>query len=322
MHCRTQTASSPSPQRTSPDHPATVQKLTVSITDENGVAVTSARVQLQPPPPALPLRCGTDFAGHCEFTNLSPGIYELRVEKIGFYAAVQAGVQVGITATVDVTLTPQQEAHVVVNVAESAPAIDPAQVSTKEELTGTEIVDIPYPATHDYRNALIFMPGVTPDAFGQAHVAGAETYQTLVLLDGFNVTQPTNGQLLVRTSVDSFRSIEVIPAREPAEFGKGSGGILALNTRMGDDHFRLTSTDFIPGLQTVKGISIRPMDAHSHRVRADSQRQDVVRGSSTRWTASTTTTSPSNCPPVPTPTTSGASIIWPSCSRTSLPATS
>jgi hypothetical protein len=250
--------STSSAQRVTPDHPAAAQKqkLTVTVNDENGVGVPSARVQLQAPPPAAPLRCETDFAGHCEFTNLFFGAYELRVEKTGFYALFQPDVQVGLTANVDATLHHQQEAHEVVDVVESAPAIDPAQISAKEELTGAEIVDIPYPATHDYRNALTFIPGITPDAFGQAHVAGAETYQTLLLLDGFNVTQPTNGQLAVRTSVDSFRSIEVTPSREPAEFGKGSGGVLALNTRMGNDHFRFTSTDFTPGLQTVKGISI------------------------------------------------------------------
>jgi hypothetical protein len=228
----------------------------VTVTDENGVAVGLARVELEPPPPALPLHCETDFAGRCEFTNLSTETYELRVEKIGFYAISQSDVQVGVIANVDVTLSHQQEAREVVDVAESAPAIDPAQVSTKEELTGAQIVDIPYPGSHDYRNALTFIPGVTPDAFGQAHVAGAETYQTLLLLDGFNVTQPTNGQLVVRTSVESFRSIEVTPSREPAEFGKGSGGVLALNTRMGDDHFHFTSTDFTPAIQTIKGISI------------------------------------------------------------------
>jgi len=204
----------------------------------------------------MPLRCETDFSGYCEFTDLSSGTYELRVEKTGYYALVQPDVQVGVTANVDVTLSQLQEAREVVNVVESSPAIDPAQVSSKEELAGAEIVDIPYPATHDYRNALKFIPGITPGAFGEPHVAGAESYQTLVLLDGFNVTQPTNGALVVRTSVDSFRSIEVTPSREPAELGKGSGGVLALNTRMGDDHFRFTSTDFIPGLQTTKGITI------------------------------------------------------------------
>src|SRR5271170_1792191 len=199
-----QTTSSPSAP-----HPAAAQKLTVTVTDENGLAVSSARVQLQPPAPALPLRCSTDFAGRCEFTDVSPGTCELRVEKAGFYAALQPEVQVGFTANVDVTLSHQREAREVVNVVESPPAIDPAQISSKEELSGEELLNIPYPGAHDYRNALIFMPGITPDAYGQAHVAGAETYQTLLVLDGFNVTQPTSGALVVQTSIDSFRSVAV-----------------------------------------------------------------------------------------------------------------
>src|SRR5271169_1185948 len=230
-----QTPSSPasSSQRTntgrvSGERTAAAQKLTVTVTDENGVAVASARVQLQAPPPALALGCGTDFAGHCEFTGLSSGTYDLRVEKTGYYVVLQSevrvDVQAGATATVDVTLSHQQEAHEVVNVVESAPAIDPAQVSSKEELTGAEIIDIPYPATHDYRNALNFIPGVVQDNSGQPHVAGANTYQSVTLLDGFNVTQPANGLLVVRVSTDAFRSISVEPSREPAEFGKGSGG--------------------------------------------------------------------------------------------------
>ncbi len=216
----------------------------------------SAQVVLQATPPALPLRCLTDVAGRCEFLDLPHGTYELLVEKIGFYAISQSNVQVGVAANLDVTLTHQQEAREVVNVVESVPAIDSAQISSKEELSAAELIDIPYPGPHDYRNALTFIPGVTPDAFGQVHVAGAETYQTLLLLDGFNVTQPTNGALVVRTSIDSFRAIAVTPSREAAEFGKGSGGVLSLNTRMGNDHFRFNATDFIPAPQDVKGISL------------------------------------------------------------------
>lgn len=243
-------------ERASVEPGAAGAKLAVTVTDENGVAIGSARVQLQSPPPAVPLRCGTDFAGRCEFTNLASGTYELRVEKNGYYVLVQPNVQVPVTANLDVTLTHQQEAREVVNVVESAPAIELAQVSSKEELTGAEIIDIPYPGANDYRNALLFIPGVTPDAFGQAHVAGAETYQTLLLLDGFNVTQPTNGQLTIQTGIDSFRSIAVTPSREPAEFGKGSGGVLGLNTRMGNDRYRFITTDFIPVPEDVKGITL------------------------------------------------------------------
>ena len=224
------------------------QELVVVVSDENGVAVARARVQLQAAQPGNPTRCETDFAGRCEFNRLRAGSYDLRVEKTGFYPSSLPNVRVGATANIDVTLSHQQAVREIVEVVASGPAIDPSQISSKEELTGTEMVDIPYPGPHDYHGALNFIPGVTPDGFGQLHVAGAEGYQTLVLLDGFNASQPTNGQLAVRTSIESFRSMEVVPSREPAEFGKGSGGVLGLNTAIGNDRFRFTSTDFLPGI--------------------------------------------------------------------------
>jgi hypothetical protein len=125
--------------------------------------------------------------------------------------------------------------------------------SPQETISGLDISNIVYSGTHDFRNVLNFIPGVVQDQYGQPHIAGAQTYQTLTLLDGFNVTQPANGQLLIRVSTDAFRSIQVEPSREPAEAGKGSGGLLSLNTGIGDDHFRFAATDFIPSLQNKHG---------------------------------------------------------------------
>jgi hypothetical protein len=233
---------------------------TVAVTDENGVAVPAARIFLQSVAPTgtaqgfVPeVRCQTDFTGRCQFPSLSAGTYQLRVEKGGFYAAVQQSVQMNAGSTVEVTISHQQEVKEVVNVKESPLAIDPAQVSAQESISGLDVINIVYPATNDYRNALNFIPGVVNDASGQPHVAGAQTYQTVTLLDGFNVTQPATGTLLVRVSTDAFRSIQVEPAREPAEDGKGSGGVLSLNTGIGDDHFRFLGTDFIPSLQNKHG---------------------------------------------------------------------
>jgi len=229
--------------------------IALTVTDENGVAVPSALVLLQPGP-VPPLRCETDFAGHCAFVNLSSGNYQLHVEKQGFYAAESRLVEATETRNIDVVLHHQQELREVVNVTESPPTIDPAQVSSKEEITGLQIIDVPYPATHDYRNALNFIPGVVQDTSGQPHAVGGETYQTLTLLDGFNVTQPANGLLLVRVSTDAFRSIAVEPSREPAEYGKGPAGVLSLNTGIGDDHYHFLTTNFIPSLQDKKGIAL------------------------------------------------------------------
>jgi Carboxypeptidase regulatory-like domain/TonB dependent receptor len=225
----------------------------IVVTDENGVAVASARVLVQAPPLA-PARCLTDLTGRCQLVTLPAGTYQLKVEKEGFYELVQPKVQIAPGSAIDVAITHQREVKEVVDVVESPPEIDPAQVAAQETITGLDVIDIVYPANHDYRNALNFIPGVVLDAGFQPHIAGAETYQTLMLLDGFNVTQPANGQLLLRVSTDAFRSIQVEPAREPAEAGKGSGGLLSLNTGIGDDHFRFFATDFIPSAQAKHGL--------------------------------------------------------------------
>jgi hypothetical protein len=226
---------------------------TVVVTDENAVAVRSARVFLEAPP--LPtLQCLTDFNGRCQFPSLRTGTYTLRVEKEGFYALEQKNVQFAPGTLIDVAISRQQEVKEVVDVHESPPQIDASQIAAQEKISGLEVIDIVYPDTNDYRNVLNFIPGVIQDQGGQPHVAGAETYETVTLLDGFNVTQPANGQLLVRVSTDAFRSIQVEPSREPAEDGKGSGGVLSLNTNTGDDKFRFLATDFIPSIQDKHGL--------------------------------------------------------------------
>ena len=139
---------------------------------------------------------------------------------------------------------------------ESPPAIDPQQVASTEQLTGLDVLNIPYPATHDYRNVLNFIPRVVQDPFGQPHIAGAETYQTLTLFDGFNVTQPANGLLLLRVSTDAIRLINAEDSRVSAEYGKGSGGVLSITTGIGDDHFHFAATNFLPSFQFTKGLAL------------------------------------------------------------------
>jgi len=233
--------------------------LLITVVDENGVAVSGARVTVgsaQRPT----LQCETNFAGRCKFWNLPAGTYQVHVEKQGFYSLTLPTVQFAAAASLEVTLSHQQEVREIVNVIESPPAIDPAQIASVEKLSGLDILNLPYPNTRDYRNALNFIPGVVNDSFGQPHVAGSKTYQTLTLLDGFNITQPANGQLLARISTDAFRSVDVENTRVPAEYGKGSAGILALNTGIGDDHYRFIATNFTPSLQNKKGIALDSID--------------------------------------------------------------
>src|SRR5215831_13636144 len=157
------------------------------------------------------------------------------------------------SSEIEVTLTHLKEIKETVDVRESPPVIESSQTQSQERLTGIDVINIPYPSTHDYRNVLNYIPATVLDQFEQPHVAGAETYQTVTFLDGLNVTQPSNGQLLLHVSTDSIRSIRLTPSRYSVEFGKGSGGVLQIETGIGDDHYRFIATDFIPSWQNKNG---------------------------------------------------------------------
>ena len=244
-------------------HPAAAQNrpapnadLLLTAVDENGVAIPAVRVSLilsggAPGPPTL--KCETDYAGRCEFHNLEPGFYRLRAEKEGFYAFMQERAKVGEAQRLEITLNHQQEFIQQVNVVYSPPAIDPAQISSSGSLSSHEIIDLPYAVTRDIRYALPMIPGVLQDAFGQLHVNGSDSRQSFEQIDGFNSNAVASGAFTMRVNVDAVRSAEVEGSRYPAEYGKGSGGVISLRTGMGDDHFRFSGTDFLPSIQDRKG---------------------------------------------------------------------
>jgi hypothetical protein len=232
----------------------TSSRISITVVDDSGVAVPDARVSLRPATGPV-LRCQTGPAGMCTLEVQGPGPYGARVEKENYYALETANLLLESSA-VEFTLLHQREVRETVDVVESRPAINPEQVVSRERLSGVDVINLPYPVTHDYRNALNYIPHVINDIYAQPHITGAETYQTLVLFDGFNVTQPANGQLLLRVSTDVFRAINVETTRISAQYGKDSGGVLDLNTASGDDHFRFSATDFIPTVQTKKRLAL------------------------------------------------------------------
>jgi len=231
-----------------------VAQLTVAVADENHVAVPAARVTLTSESNSY--RGETDYAGKWASSQLVPGTYQVRVDKETFYAVVLNEVRVGETDSVEVTLNHVREYLEVVNVVYSAPAIDPVETSSNQSLSNEDVLNVPYGVTRDIRYALPLMPGVLQDGFGQIHVNGSSTRQVRDHLDGFEITDPANGLFTLRVSADAVRSMEIQGSRVPAEYGKGTGGVLNLRTGMGDNRLRFSATDFVPSLQYRKGINI------------------------------------------------------------------
>jgi hypothetical protein len=229
--------------------------LTIRVTDETGAPVASALVVLAHTSRAA-LQKETDYAGQCEFVDVEAGVYQLRIEKEGFFASITDDFSVYDSFSVEVALNHQQEFAETVDVIDSTKRIDPAQTALTQKLDYKDILNLPYPTTRDIRFALPFIPGVLADSTAQIHVNGSETYQVFDQLDGFNITDPVSGRFELRVSADALRSVEILSSRYSAEHGKGSGGVLSLNTGMGDDRLRFSATNFIPTVQDRRGLSL------------------------------------------------------------------
>lgn len=229
--------------------------LTVVVTDENNVVLPDVHVVLTDVSHSEVLQIRTDAAGRGFFYNLNPQhVFTLREEKEGFYALTQSNLHITGAQRFEVVLSHLQELKETVNVTASREGIDPSQTADTKTLGTPEIINIPYPTSRDIRNLLTYLPQVVQDGTGQVHIAGAATYETTDILDGFEITSPVSGILAMRFSADAVREINVQSSRVSTQFGKESGGIIDFNTGMGDDHFRFDATNFIPSWQNYQGL--------------------------------------------------------------------
>src|SRR5262245_66681229 len=97
------------PPPVAPSTPPQEASLVLRVRDENGAPVTSAKVYLYAEGPRLVATWETDFQGRVAMTGLAPGIYQMRVEKQGFFSGKQERLEVGKAESFDFTLEHEQE---------------------------------------------------------------------------------------------------------------------------------------------------------------------------------------------------------------------
>lgn len=197
----------------------------------------------------------TDPTGAFHLTLPSPAEYRVSAEREGYFALQDRPVNL-TEGTTDLNLVLNRLREVVESVDVNASISNIALDSTASQttLTGNDILNIPYPTTNNLKNAMRVMPGVVQDSQGELHVSGGSTEQVQYMLDGFNISDPLTGRLDSRLSVEAVQTVEVTTGRVPAEYGKGSAGVVAIRSKPGDDRWRYTATNFIPGIEKQNGF--------------------------------------------------------------------
>ena len=160
------------------------------------------------------------------------------MEREGFFLLTNKATHLDTGTPIEIHLTHLKELAESIDVPYSPPVVDPDQTGEVKRLDGQAILNLPYAASQDYRQALPLMPGAIQDAAGLVHFNGGESYETSYRLDGFDVSNPASGGLTARLSVDTVQAVEWNSGRMPAE-DQGSAGTVNIKTEMGDDRLAL-----------------------------------------------------------------------------------
>ncbi|MCS7025370.1 MAG: TonB-dependent receptor [Bryobacteraceae bacterium] len=229
-------------------------RLNGKITGETGKPVPGARISLRGD--GLLETAISDPTGAFQVSLPKPGRVDVEIEREGFFR-LKTSLELAEGANeAQFVLSLLREVVESVDVNANPGFVDMDRTSPQVSLSGTTLLDVPYPATNTLRNALRIIPGMVQDGRGGVHLHGGAEEQTLYTLEGFQLNDPLTGRFESRLSVESVQSIDVTAGRPPAEFGKGSSGVLAVRSRTGDDRLRYSATNFVPGIEYQKSLMI------------------------------------------------------------------
>lgn len=199
----------------------------------------------------------SDAAGAFTLEVAEPGVYVVSVERQGFFTIDNQAVELAAGGSIVLTLETMREHLESLEVTSRGDPVGLTQTGTEKALSGAEAMNIPFEGSHSVKNALRTLPGVVQDVSSGVHVDGARESQTLFVFDGFTFNDPLTGGFDPRVSVEAVQSLTVRSGVFPAEFGRGSGGVVEIATHIGGDRLRWTATDFFPTLINEHGLVVQ-----------------------------------------------------------------
>jgi len=233
------------------------------ISDESGMAVSSAMVTIESVDTGLTRSTTSDSKGNFEF-QLPGGKYTLKAASSGHSAVEVTSVIVKIGATTDLTIPVVSSAiEEIVTYASADSLIDTNGAETALNLTIEEIAMLPVP--RNIESVALLAPGTVAgdSAFGEDKVlvsfGGASVAENIYYIDGMNVTNFRNGLGGASVPFEFYSQFQIKTGGYGAEFGRSLGGVLNATTKRG-------SNDFHYGLVTyVEPESLRETSPNSIR---------------------------------------------------------
>ena len=182
------------------------------------------------------LGTATDVDGSYYIINISPGVYELRVDYIGYESVVVKGVEVSVNRTSehDIYINQSSIEGAVVEVKASGINFKKDQTSTVKNISSKQIEILP---VESIDQIIEMQAGVVA-----GHFRGGRKTEVTYLVDGIRVDEGFSGEgKAVSLEPESVSEIEVITGTFNAEYGKAMSGVVNQITKSGSNSFEGSS---------------------------------------------------------------------------------
>ena len=129
-------------------------------------------------------RLTTQPTGNFTVRLPAEGPYFFDAAQTGYLSIKNLAVQVtAATPEIYLVLNHAKEVLQSIDVRATPEPVDIEQTQSERELSGIQILDVPYPSTHSLREAMALMPSTILDPTGGLHFDGGRENQTNYLLD-------------------------------------------------------------------------------------------------------------------------------------------
>jgi outer membrane receptor protein involved in Fe transport len=200
----------------------------------------------------------SDAVGEFVFEALPAGLYDLVATHPGYEDEVvqDLKVEAGQDVRLDLSLSLARFSESVV-IRDDAPAEAVDEPVPTQELRIAQLDLLPL-ASDSFRDAFPLLPGVVRDPEGRLSFNGSRPSQSILLVNGANVTDPVTGDFAVDLPLKAIEEVEVTEIPYSAEYGRVSAAVAEVKTRGGTDEWDIDTGDLWPSLNfrdgTIQGI--------------------------------------------------------------------
>src|SRR5712692_4997242 len=231
--------------------------LNVTVNDQSGGAVLGTNLTLKNTATAFERTAVTGENGLAVIPSLPPGSYDLTATHTGFAArTVTVQLAVGQIASVTISLGVSAKAEVV-EVRETAQAVDPEKAEVSQVIDTPKISDLPI-SGRDFIDFVLLTPSVS---VGRSTAVGAqspftetvlklsfggvrERHTSFFALDGIDYTTSISGVQRISPSQDWVQEFRVVDSPYGVDTGRNLGSVVNTITKSGTNDVHGTAYEY------------------------------------------------------------------------------